>query len=159
MTKVAVIVTGDPPPRWQVDALVQISELSSVEITTILAVPTPVPRTSVATILRDRWVRRQPRLEANQPTAMPERLNRLVRTTNDPDAEVGRMNADVVICLAPDTFPSPKSGREIWKIVGNTEQLGMDEVLDRSNVACLALVRHDGTVLMHECLSVKASTL
>jgi len=159
MTKVAVIVTGDPPPRWQVDALLQIGELSSVEITTVLAVPTPVPRSSVATILRDRWIRGQPRLEANQPTAMPDHLNRLVRTTNDPDAEVGRMNADVVICLAPDTCPSPKSGREIWKIVGNTEELGMDEVLDRSNVACLALVRHDDTVLMQACLSVTASTL
>ncbi|MBL7982368.1 MAG: hypothetical protein JNL52_11240 [Flavobacteriales bacterium] len=157
-TKVAVIISGDPAPRWQVEALEQLGELRNVEVSTIVAVPPPERRSTLATALRDRWVKRQPDLETTRPTALPATLQRLVMRTNDPHAQVASLSADVIICLAPQIVRSARNGQEVWRIVGNTVEPCADEVLDRSHVACLALVRHDDKVLMQGCLQAMAST-
>ncbi len=157
-TKVAVIISGDPAPRWQVQALEQLGDLRNVEVTTIVAVPAPEQRSSLATALRDRWVKRQPSLEATRPTALPATLQRLVRSTSDLKAEVASLSADVIICLAPRNVRSARNGQEVWRIEGNTVEPCVDAVLDRSHVACLALVRHDDKILIQACLPAITST-
>jgi len=177
---VAVICTGDAPPRWQVEALLAMAGVPGVRLSLIVfeAVDTRPearlmdrfrgPRWRRAFV--DNWAFRGQRFPAVMPTPLPEELRNVptLPSTGDDglgtagtltDAQVEalkRAAPDVLIHLGRSLLADLTPAHGIWSVEPSpaADPAGLDELLTGRDQALLTFKRNGIDVLAELCTRV-----
>lgn len=139
---VVVIVDGQDPPRWQVDAVqLLVAALGKEQVTVI---PWEHAGAYRSGLLRERWVARHFTIPALAPTVVPGNIQ-VDRGPTDPKAL--RNNPALVIALVNDEKLAEALPAVAWRIAGDHVHPGADATLHGLPCAGLALVDEHGKVL------------
>lgn len=139
---VVVIVDGQQPPRWQVEAVLQLAVAVGNE--QVIMVPWECGGARGSGLLRDRWLARHFALSALAPTDLPSGVPVHRGTTNTLPSRVGTAQ---VICLVQDEEALAVLPADAWRLQGDSDHPGADATLRGDHVAGLALSDGNGKVL------------
>lgn len=135
---VMVIVEGQKPPRWQVDAVQQLAAAVGKEQLTV--VPWERGAAPRSGLLRERWVARHFAIPALAPTDLPSGVQVFRGSTNTLPSSHG---TGPVICLVHDEETLASMPADAWRLHGDVDHPSADATLRGLPVASLALM--DGT--------------